>query len=34
MGSAKWTINGKVVITAEAHQTSEALQKTSISTAA
>jgi hypothetical protein len=23
MGSAKWTINGKVVITAEAHQTAE-----------
>jgi hypothetical protein len=23
MGSAKWTINGKVIITAEAHATSE-----------
>lgn len=34
MGSAKWTVNGKVVITAEAHQTSEALQRTSVSTAA
>ena len=34
MGSAKWTVNGKVIITAEAHQTSEALQRTSVSTAA
>jgi hypothetical protein len=36
MGSAKWTVNGKVVITAEAHKTSESesLQRTSISTAA
>jgi hypothetical protein len=35
MGSAKWTINGRMVITAEAHQTSEeALQRTSVSTVA
>ena len=35
MGSAKWTVNGKVIITAEAHQTSEeALQRASVSTAA
>jgi hypothetical protein len=35
MGSAKWTINGKIVITAEAHQTSEqAQQRTSVSTVA
>ncbi len=33
MGSAKWTINGRVVITAEAHQTSEeARQRASVST--
>jgi hypothetical protein len=33
MGSAKWTINGRIVITAEAHQTSEeARQKASVST--
>jgi len=35
MGSAKWTVNGKVVITAEAHRTSEeAAHRASISTAA
>ena len=34
MGSANWTINGKVVITAEAHEASEVQQKASISTAA
>jgi hypothetical protein len=35
MGSAKWTINGRVVITAEAHQSGEGLEKrTSVSTAA
>ena len=34
VGSAKWTINGKIVITAEAHQTSESQQRASISTAA
>jgi hypothetical protein len=35
MGSAKWTINGKVVITAEAHKTSEeAKQRANITTAA
>ena len=34
MGSAKWTVNGKMIITAEAHQTSEAMQRTSVSTAA
>jgi hypothetical protein len=33
MGSAKWTINGRIVITAEAHQTSEeARQRASVST--
>lgn len=33
MGSAKWTINGKIVITAEAHHTSEeARQRASVST--
>jgi len=33
MGSAKWTINGRIVITAEAHQTSEeAHQRASVST--
>ena len=32
-GSAKWTVNGKIVITAEAHQT-EAGQRASVSTAA
>jgi hypothetical protein len=30
-GSAKWTVNGKIVITAEAHQEP---QRTSVSTAA
>lgn len=35
MGSAKWTVNGKVVITAEAHKTGEgAEQRASVSTAA
>ena len=35
MGSAKWTVNGRVVITAEAHQASEMQQqKPSLSTAA
>jgi hypothetical protein len=35
MGSAKWTINGKIVITAEAHQTVGGNeQKASVSTAA
>ncbi|MEW6605765.1 MAG: hypothetical protein AB1351_13915, partial [Thermoproteota archaeon] len=35
MGSAKWTVNGKVVITAEAHRTEEGTeQRTSVSTAA
>jgi hypothetical protein len=35
MGSAKWTINGKVIITAEAHATSEeAKQQANIATAA
>ena len=35
MGSAKWTINGKVVITAEAHKTSEEpLQRADVTTAA
>ena len=35
MGSAKWTINGKVIITAETHETSEqAAQRASITTAA
>jgi hypothetical protein len=33
VGSATWTINGKIVITAEAHQT-ELGQKASVSTAA
>jgi hypothetical protein len=33
MGSAKWTINGRIVITAEAHQTSEETrQRASVST--
>lgn len=33
MGSAKWTINGTIMITAEAHQTSEeARQRASVST--
>ena len=33
MGSAKWTINGRVVITAEAHESSdEARQRASVST--
>jgi hypothetical protein len=34
MGSAKWTVNGKVVITAEAHRTEETSQRASVSTAA
>jgi hypothetical protein len=35
MGSAKWTINGRVVITAEAHKTSEEqLQRADVTTAA
>ncbi len=29
MGSAKWTVNGKVIITAEAHEASEVRQKAS-----
>jgi hypothetical protein len=34
MGGAKWVINGKIVITAEVHQTSEEEQKrVSVSTA-
>jgi hypothetical protein len=33
MGAAKWTINGRIVITAEAHETSEeARQRASVST--
>jgi hypothetical protein len=33
MGAAKWTINGKIMITGEAHQTSEeARQRASVST--
>jgi hypothetical protein len=33
MGSAKWTINGKILITWEAHKTSEeARQRASVST--
>ena len=33
MGSAKWVINGKIMITGEAHQTSEeARQRASVST--
>jgi hypothetical protein len=33
MGSAKWTINGKILITWEAHKTSEeAHQRASVST--
>ena len=35
MGSAKWTINGKIVITAEAHKAEESTQRaTTVSTAA
>jgi hypothetical protein len=34
VGSAKWTVNGRIVITAEAHQTSESQQRASVSTAA
>lgn len=34
IGSAKWTVNGKIVITAEAHQMEEAGQRASVSTAA
>lgn len=35
IGSAKWTINGKVVISAEAHKTAEeARQRANITTAA
>ena len=35
MGSAKWTINGKIVITAEAHKAEESAQRTAtVSTAA
>lgn len=34
IGSAKWTVNGKVVITAEAHRTEETSQRASVSTAA
>ena len=35
LGSAKWTINGRVVITAEAHRSSEeAMQRADITTAA
>ena len=29
MGSAKWTVNGKVIITAEAHEASAVRQKAS-----
>lgn len=33
MGSAKWTVNGKIVITAESHHTSEETrQRASVST--
>jgi hypothetical protein len=33
MGSAKWVVNGKIMITGEAHQTSEeARQRASVST--
>ena len=28
VGSAQWTVNGKVVITAEAHKTEETIQRT------
>jgi hypothetical protein len=34
VGSAKWTVNGRIVITAEAHQTSEYQKNASMSTAA
>ncbi|AFU58154.1 hypothetical protein Ngar_c12140 [Candidatus Nitrososphaera gargensis Ga9.2] len=34
IGSAKWTVNGKIVITAEAHRMEEAGQRASVSTAA
>lgn len=35
LGSAKWTVNGKVVITAEAHKTSEEqVQRANVTTAA
>jgi hypothetical protein len=35
MGSAKWTVNGKVIITAETHETSELpAQRANITTAA
>ena len=34
MGSAKWTVNGKIVITAETHQAPESSQRTSVSTVA
>lgn len=27
LGSAKWTVNGKIVITAEAHKTTEDMQR-------
>jgi len=33
LGSAKWTINGKVVISAEAHDASGTRQRASVSTA-
>jgi protein subunit release factor B len=34
IGSAKWTVNGKIEINAEAHQTAEVGQRASVSTAA
>jgi hypothetical protein len=34
VGSAKWMVNGRIVITAEAHQTEESPQRASVSTAA
>jgi hypothetical protein len=34
VGSAKWMVNGRIVITAEAHQTEESSQRASVSTAA
>ena len=34
LGSAKWTVNGRVIITAEAHETEEVVQRPDITTAA
>jgi hypothetical protein len=34
VGSAKWMVNGRIVITAEAHETSDLPQRSSVSTAA